>query len=377
MMAIYGGMWDLKRTSNHLGWGNPQSDDSYLEGFAEFVSLLETQYYKDSYPKLSNPSVYYWDGTASNLEKNFNIKDDEEFAIASIMWDLYDPASNSQIDKDHIQIDRTTLWGVMSTQHTFSDGKTRYIHGTRDLYEAVKSLNDPQFTKKYTDAYEPRDDGWMDETTALDKIFIAHGAYWDKNNNSKWDPDEEVGYTAKKGAPATMRSDKELPPGSYISANINNGAVQSGTVKVKVTHPDEYSYLDYEYESEFSDGLIGIDPPYDVPTTWEMSVSSGGSSESEPVTLTSEDYNGNYDPSSQYFGSASFTVTGAGTDTGYDSGYGTDTGYDGSSDGGYQYPTDGYNGGQPYDETAACCPAFALLLGLGGFIAGRAYITRD
>ncbi|MEM2948405.1 MAG: hypothetical protein QXG02_02650 [Candidatus Anstonellales archaeon] len=341
MMAIYGGMWDQKRIRNHLGWDNPQSDDSYVEGFAEFMSLLETVYYADRYPRLAeHPSIYYWDGTASNLEKNFKIQDDEELAIASILWDLYDPHRMSQIDKDHIEIDKTTLWQVLSTQHKFSDGQTRYIHNTRDLYEAVKAINDPQFSKKYKDAYEPNDDGWMDEAPALEKIFIVHGAFFDKNNNSRWDVGEEVGYTSKKGEPSTRRTDKELPPGSFIRANINNGEIKEGTVRVKVTHPDPYSYLNYEYESNFMDGLIGIAPPYDTPTIWEITVTRDGYTESQPITLTSEEYNAKYDPNKEYFDSKEFVITSI-TTPGYEE----------------EDIFDGLEENPPPEEEACCLPA--------------------
>lgn len=359
MMAIYGGMWDSKAIKNHLGWGNPQSDDSYVEGFPEFMSLLMTASYADNYPRLAaHPSVYYYGGSAANLEKNFNIKDDEEFAVASILWDLYDPQSDSLVDKDHVQIDRTTLWTVMSTPHTFSDRETRYIHSTRDLYEAVSAVNDPQFNRKHTDYFEPRDDAWMDEATALDKIFIAHGAFWDKNGNGIRDGEEEtVGYTPKKNDPATRRTDKELPPGSFIRANINDGAVTDGFVHVKVTHDGEYSYLDYEYESDFQDGFIGIDPPYDVPTTWEISVSGDGQGESAPVTLTSDQYNDNYDPNDGYFGTADFTLGAAGEEPTPD--------YWGGDETPTPYPYGGYTpSGEPPGEE--CCIPMFVLLGLGG-----------
>ncbi len=381
MNAIYGGMWDSKRIKNHLGWGNPQSDDSYIEGFAEFMSLLETHAYADKYPRLAKqPSVYYWDGTASNLEKNFQVKDDEEFAVASILWDLYDPQSSSQIDKDHIELSRDTIWKVLSSKHTFSDGQTRFIHSTRDLYEAFKKLNDSQFDKKYTDAYAPHDDAWMDQAGALEKIFIAHGAYFDKNANGKWDPDEEVGYTQMKNSPAAMRTDKELPAGSYILANINKGEVQNGVANVKVKHDGAYSYLDFEYEADFENGLIGIEPPYDVPATYGISIQGDGGSLSNAMEMTSEDYIKNYDPTSDYLGTADFTLktpakgtgTGSGTppkspgtggsgnysDNGYGTGYGTGNGYDSGTGAG--------NASSKGTGSAGGCPLAIILMAACG-----------
>jgi hypothetical protein len=79
-------------------------------------------------------------------------------------------------------------------------------------------------------------------------------------------------------------------------------------VKVKVVYPELYSYLNFEYESEFQNGLIGIEPPYDIPCTYMVSVKSETGAESATVNLTSQEYNTKYNPDNKYFSSASFTL---------------------------------------------------------------------
>ncbi len=392
MAAIYGGWWDTHAIKNHLGWGNPFSDDSYVEAFAEFMSMVETAHYASEYPRLAAvPSVYYYAGTAANLEKNYKVNNSryEELAIASILWDLYDPPSNSQIDKDHIQIEWDVLWQVLSGQHEYSDGRVGYIHSTRDLYEAVWALNMSQFNMMYNDTYEPNNDSWMDKANALDKIFIAHGAFYDKNGNGIWDgPEEMVGYTSKQGNPGMIRSDLEPPPGSYVHANVNNGQVQNGTVKVKVTHPGPYSYLDYEYEGDFQDGLIAIDPPFDVPTTWEMNITSKGYSESAPVTVTSEDYNSKYNETNGYFDSVAVSIRPIATPTPAatrtpaphstpcspycGTGKSCTSNYDCASD--YCDPATGtcQPATTPSSSTSSCCTSSFILAALGGLV----YISK-
>jgi hypothetical protein len=315
MFAIYSGMWDSKRINNHDGWKNPASDDSYAEAFAEFMSLMETDYYLSEYPRLTPTSVYYYFGNnapiAENFEKNLNVTHwPEEFAIAGILWDLYDPVpAYAKIDKDHIQLSRGTMFSVLNSTHTFSDGKTRFIQNTRDLYEAFAALPDPQLTKKYVDAYPRFNDGWMDNATALEKVFITHYAYFDTNQNGHWDAGEPVGNTPTEGNWSKMRTDIELPPGSYVKADVNGGSVSEGSVTVSVKYDEPYDYLNYEFESTFSNGLIGIPPQDDTPATLEMSVSAPGYSASAPITVTSAEYNAAYDASKAFFAEKQFTVT--------------------------------------------------------------------
>jgi hypothetical protein len=309
MYAIYGGGWNTQRLSNHNGWGNAASDDSYLEAFAEYMSLLESLQFPNDYPRLaSRPGVYFYDGAAKNLEQNINIRATEEFAIAGILWDLTD--GENAADKDHVQLSGPTIWGVLSKQHAFSDGETRFIHSTHDLYEAFAALDDAQLTKTHDDANNASET-WMDSANALQKIFISHGAYFDKNQNGEWDIGEPVGNTPMRGSPTEIRRDARLPPGSFIKANVKDtdgNTIMNGTTVVTVRFDPPYDYLNYDYEGDFQNGLIPVAPPYDAPLTYEIKVKADTGVPSEAITLTSGEYAAAYDAGKQFFAEKSFTV---------------------------------------------------------------------
>ena len=84
---------------NHDGYKNTTTSDSWIEGFAEFFALLvDREIVKNG----TTPHIYDLAGTASNLEANWiswgfrNTQSFQEFAVASLLWDLLDPAN----DKD-------------------------------------------------------------------------------------------------------------------------------------------------------------------------------------------------------------------------------------------------------------------------------------
>jgi hypothetical protein len=153
----------------------------------------------------------------------------------------------------------------------------------------------------------------MDNATALEKVFITHYAYFDTNQNGHWDSGEPVGNTPTNGNWSLIRTDIELPEGSYIKATVNGGAVSEGSATVSVRYGEPYDYLNYEFESAFSGGLIGIPPQDGTPATLEISVSAPGYAESAPITVTNAEYLANYDPSKPFFAEKQFTITASGT----------------------------------------------------------------
>ena len=87
---------------NHGGYANPDTSDSFQEGFAAFMPTIIANYYdrywtNDSLEKRA--SLY---PLAGSLESNWQAWDRqgkmEEIAVAGILWDLYD--GKEQADKD-------------------------------------------------------------------------------------------------------------------------------------------------------------------------------------------------------------------------------------------------------------------------------------
>jgi hypothetical protein len=98
--------------TNHGGYRNVVTTDSWTEGFAEFYSLLTGW----QIASRATPWLYRWNtaGGATNLESNFRAMTwtDEEFAVAGLLWDLVDP-----VDAD----DASVMTGANGIRTTYAD----------------------------------------------------------------------------------------------------------------------------------------------------------------------------------------------------------------------------------------------------------------
>ena len=160
---------------NHVGYANSTTTDSLIEGFAEFMSLLIA----DNMTTETHPEVYKWAGGNTNLEALHQAWNwSEEFAVASLLWDLYD---------DHV--DSYSLWGLtlddridLTLDQLWKRINAPNIQDMKDVYDALSDLN-----------IDNDNDGIGD----IDEIFIAHGFFADTNpSNKQYDKGEEVGRAA-------------------------------------------------------------------------------------------------------------------------------------------------------------------------------------
>ena len=141
MYDIYG-TWPeggkLPGTVNHDGYLNPSTADSYIEGFAEFMAMVVSDEMGEHSPQL-------YAGFGS-MDQNYKMWDgqgfDEEFAIASLLWDMYDD-SNEKGDEITLSIEE--IWKVLKVKR-------------KDFYEYYKAFKS-EFPKK---------------SDAIDKLFILH-----------------------------------------------------------------------------------------------------------------------------------------------------------------------------------------------------------
>ncbi|MFH1400337.1 MAG: hypothetical protein ABIH41_02360, partial [Nanoarchaeota archaeon] len=158
MWSMYGSWPRVSTTftapnTNHGGYINPTTTDSFMEGFAEFFSLVIADTYNQS-----RPDVYASWGTLEKTHKAWNNQGlDEELAVAAVLWDLYDAKNDDKIDLDLAQT--LALLKVRSEDFT-------------DVY------------KKATTAYPA-------SKSDLDRIFITQGFFVDRDpGNGTWDPQE-------------------------------------------------------------------------------------------------------------------------------------------------------------------------------------------
>jgi len=168
---------NIRNEINHWGYVNPTTTDSWAEGFAEFFSCVIADCF--DYP---NPWIYEI-SYAVDLETGYRtwqhrtflfsvlppphnnriylIYPDEELAVASIMWDIYD--DNTDTDnrwginyRDDINLHLDRLWDT-TNRITNTD--------VNAIYNAFAYLNGAD-----------SDGDGMDD---LDEIFVNHGAFGD------------------------------------------------------------------------------------------------------------------------------------------------------------------------------------------------------
>ena len=154
MFSMYG-EWPERPagTQNHAGFINPSTGDSFAEGFAEFMSLMIADYY--NYP---DPAVYARFGS---LEVNYQAWQyrgkAEEFAVAGVLWDLYDGKNDDAVD-----LTENDMWYILK-----------------------------DFRADFTAVYEFLIEKYSDQQAGIDQIFVDHGFFVDKTaGNRQWDPAE-------------------------------------------------------------------------------------------------------------------------------------------------------------------------------------------
>lgn len=196
---------------NHGGFKNWNSGDSWLEGWAEFWScVLQREMGLDEsqdgcqYP---NPiptdepidievNIKVWDripttsfgipipGVSANIpcidimpDEWCEFRELEEFAVASLLWDLYDPKST--LDKDDVDLSLGDLWRIIGNPTENND-----LSDMKDVYDAFR------------DALVglSNEDGSPVTRTTLDQIFVNHGFFEDINNNQEHETGEQIGW---------------------------------------------------------------------------------------------------------------------------------------------------------------------------------------
>ena len=278
---------------DHAGYfANSQSSEwGFIEGWAEFCALqMKKQYYGISdgrYPALNTllslelnyrlQGDYMYDSTRSNpVGQKFA----EELAIAGIMLDLHDSASDYGSDDDSVSMPLSDIWAAVSGTADFQDGQgSRHVHTVADFYRYLIAAN-PSLK-----------DG-------IDEIFIKHGAFQDLNKNGRWDSGEPIGYSGIGSAQTDYRPDLEPEPGTQVMVSAKDGsgnALGAGTsVDVSVSFEGSNSYLSYNYQAPVVDGMIYLPlPPREYNATITMTAvqaSSGAKATNTYTTTTTEAY---------------------------------------------------------------------------------------
>ena len=291
---------------NHGGVGgnsyvNPSTTDSWVEGFAEFYSMMVGARVGGD----RTPWQYHVLGTDVNLETNYRAWVDEEFAVAGLLWDLVDPADmddasplddapgSAAIDyADCVEILPGTLWNILET--AWNDDVPRAPVALRQNYPYlfdIKHLYDVLKFKGIGQSHS-RGRAWTD----LDELFIAHGFYADLGPQDRaYQGTEEVGRAADPARPE--RRDDPGRPGSFVAFSARDSqtgaAIPVQRFYVEVRFPAPYALHDFAYFQNTSatpDHLYfsGPDPQY--PATVRITPLVTRWVATEPLVFTNADY---------------------------------------------------------------------------------------
>ena len=241
----------------HLGLDNPDTRGSWIEGWAEFWSCVLKRNLGEPHPALYE----MWGSRMYYLELNWCTWDHfyypcilglfgecstsmEEFAVASLLWDIIDPIRPGE--NDFIELNTNEIWGIIGSEHL----------------EHMKAVYD-RFSSEGIGLGDTDGDGISD----LDELFIAHGFFADSDRDQRYDPGEDVGWGGRPNRPNTPDI-----PGEYLLIDFvdENGipiTYVSLLIDVKLDYP--YDIYNYSYEVKLLEegpNLIGIGgPPLRMP----------------------------------------------------------------------------------------------------------------
>jgi hypothetical protein len=267
---------------NHGGYDNGSTTDSLQEGFAEFTSMVTCEYYGDP-----TPYMYRWSGNNTNLEIDIQLwgppVDNEEFAIAGLLWDLHDGGgletkplgtiSTVVGVEDRVGLSDVEVFGIFVEAHP----------------STLKALHDHLMG---IPAYGVTDTDW-DGVPDVRELFVAHGAFEDTTpTNGRWDGGEEIiGFGGR-----ARREDKPPWPQAYLNIRVVDGAgravsLDRATMCVEMRFAEPFSYYDYtDLRPLWSTRVYFVMPPTFYQVTAFVTVEVPGVGRSEPLVLTNERY---------------------------------------------------------------------------------------
>lgn len=296
----------MQPAANHAGYMNASTGDSWTEGFAEFISLtVNREIAKDD----SLPQLYHWAGSASNMEANWlswafhGDQSFEEFAVASLLWDLLDPADAN--DKtvltqlgaggvqtaayaDRVEVPLATLWAHLSHNNGGAYGYNLHM---KQLYDVLKAAGVGATVG-------------ANGLSALDELFVAHGFFADTGLHLNYfDAGETVGttgyltYTVIVAPPppitVPMRLLRPSPPpvpDAYVEVAVVNETEQpiaATQFLVDVRFDAPFALYNFSYEATAAGGrLFFLPAPAPYPGT--ISVTPKGLAVDAPLVLTNQ-----------------------------------------------------------------------------------------
>jgi hypothetical protein len=253
MYDVYG-EWPADRgkagTINHDGLINPSTADSYLEGFAEFLAMVMSKDYGEK-----DPDIY---ASFGSMEVNYHPWDnnglDEEFAVASLLWDMYDD-KNDEGDALTMSID--DIWAVLKVKRNnfyeyykaFKDAYPKKAKDIEALFIQHGFFADTQEGNKVWDAFEPIRDTNKNGNRDANELFVDLGAKANLSAEIKYNKGEEIGKAADYQR--LNRTNAVRIPNAYLKVEDTQVKLYKITVEGKEN---------YEYVADVREGLLYVQP---------------------------------------------------------------------------------------------------------------------
>jgi hypothetical protein len=294
----------LPNTKNHDGYINPSTADSFMEGFAEWGSMVIADHYR--YP---SPHVYSSFGSWERDYKAWEWRGRaEELAVAGILWDLYDPKNDDKIDLTLLQI-----WNIVKTYHrdftAVYNATVRKFPGFKADIDAI--FKEHGFFADKTEGNRRHDPQEPFRDADGDKAFDAGEYYVDYAQEPHWvipwmirQENEPIGSATNYQRPARMNT--VLLPGHFVK--VDNDVPY---YRVKVEFRDDPGQ-NYETRTFNDNGLVYVQmPPYGVNAT--ITVTAEGVATGRPLSFTTQDFNEKWPESVErgYYVEHDFRVSGA------------------------------------------------------------------
>ena len=375
MYAEYGG-WpsdrNLPNTKNHDGFLNPSTADSYMEGFAEFMAMVMSDYTND--PDVQRPPSQY--AAIADLEDNFKVWEwrgrTEELAIAGALWDMYDKENE---DGDRMTLTIHQMWPILKeNRKDFYEYYKAFKQAFPEQSDAIDDIMllhgifaDNNTGNNVRNNFEPYRDANNNRTYDEGEYFIDYGVI-NSTSEIRYDFGETIGKATNYQRP--QRSMAVELPDAFIKVDDERVTYYTVTIKFDTSGQGR----DREYTTEMRQGLIYLAPlPEDVEAVYTLKPKSNDYT-GNTYTITAQQYRQKWYASEDkgYMDAHDFELkpTGKNTDSklelpdGYKPRWGTDRGYNVQEPPPTIQPLDSNNhlSADSLENACFCIPLLPILL---------------
>ena len=260
---------------NHEGYLNDGTNDSIIEGFAEFISMLTYEHYGEP-----RPYIYPVGKGRYNLEQDYKVwgpSVHEEFAVAGILWDFHDAG----VETNSGSVVNGTLTPVTISPYPVKDEIS--LDGRSML--AMLDKSEPKTLEELWKMFYPNHD------SKATSILINHGAFADTAKRDwRYDGNRELpGETGSLVNPARMARYSPAPelPGSNLVSDTDS------IFNVTINHVEPFSNYDYSYLVEMQSGqptYFSVPPEYYPSKVTVTPLSADGRPLAGALEFDSDDY---------------------------------------------------------------------------------------